>query len=143
MTDTARSYGWLRRSRHWTGLITTLMCTACGGGTGPEPDDVFDWSGAYAGSARVEAWQAQCGLEGCSSEPHSRTFCVVSLELVPAGDSGVTGAMELSRCVEAYRDPYWTPPRIPFLRMGSIGAIEGNFVLSDDPYIPWVSAIRP
>jgi hypothetical protein len=40
------------------------------------------------------------------------------------------------------REPYWTPPRIPFLRVGSFGAIGGKFSLSDHPDIlPWVSAV--
>lgn len=142
MTGAARSKGRRRRSRLWTGLIGTLMWTACGGGTGHEPDDVFDWPGAYAGSARVEAWQSLCGLDGCPTKPHSRTECAVSLELVPVGDSGVTGTLELSRCVEAYREPYWAPPRVPFLRVGTFGVIEGTFVLSEDPdVLPWVGTV--
>jgi hypothetical protein len=125
----------------WTGLIITLACSACGGGTGPEPDDVFDWPGAYAGSLRVEAWQPLCGTDGCPGRP-ARTDCFVSLELVPVSDSGLTGTLELSRCVEVYRDADWTPPRVPFLRMGSFGAIEGKFFLYEDPTLPpWVSAV--
>ena len=120
------------------GLLTLLVCAACGGGTGPEPEEVFDWPGAYAGKATVQAWpQVACGPEGCDPEPLAATECTVSLELVPGADSGVTGVLELSRCVEWYRDPDWTPPRIPFLRMGSFGAIEGKSFPAKDPLMPW------
>ena len=100
----------------------------CSGGSGPDQDPTTDWAGTYTGSATYQAWATLCGDYACSDELLDEHQCDAVLELTPTGDSTVSAALTVSRCIEErrYEGPLWSPPRHPLLQVASFPRIEGR-----------------